>query len=191
MKNIYVADTKKLQSLLYLCLVLSGCVEHSRKSLCVNSLFLDKKLTRYLHKIISKWGQCEKCIDAWIHLIRAKRIEAPGLLPFLTLHHPPTLEGSACPTENSCSSKNCTHLDYFQSELLHNIYMWHTGIVHWNKIKPVLVQLTQHHPVICAPKYYKTQIRTLWLLRSLRRRKICVGGQKLHFTHFRQKNTTT
>ena len=32
-------------------------------------------------------------------------------------------------------------------EFLHNMYLWHAALVHTNQLKPVLVQLTQHHPV--------------------------------------------
>ena len=37
----------------------------------------------------------------------------------------------------------------------HNIDMWHAGILHHNKLKQILVQLTQHHPVIRASISYE------------------------------------
>ena len=57
------------------------------------------------------WVQYEKFKAAWINCIRNKRIKVPGRPPFLTLHHPPTLEASTCPTKNYFSFKNYTQLD--------------------------------------------------------------------------------
>ena len=151
----HVNITKNLQSLLYLCRLNSGCFKHDSKFPCGKSLFQYMTLTRYLHRIISTWGQYEKSIEAWVHHIRNLRIQAPGCPPFLTLHHPTTIEAYTRPTKKSYSSKNFTQLDYIPSDLLHNIGMWITGFEHLNKLKPVLVQLTQHYPVLCAPTSYK------------------------------------
>ena len=151
----HVNVTTSFQSLIYLCLVLSGCVKHSRKLLCENSLFWDNKLARYLHHTMTTWGQSEKSIAAWIHHIRIKMIQYPGLPPFLVLHLPPTLEASTRPTKNSCSSKNCTHLDSLLFDLLHNIGIWHADLVHCNKLKPLLERLTQNHPVLRVSTSYK------------------------------------
>ena len=90
-----------------------------------------------------------------IHRIRNKMIHPPGIHPFLTLHHPPTLESSNLPIKKSCSSKNYTQLDSLTLDLLHDIGMLHAGLVHCNKWKPVLVRLTQHHPYLRASNSYK------------------------------------
>ena len=94
-------------------------------------------------------------IAACINRIRNKRIHAPWRPPFLTLHHPPTLESSTRQSKNDCSPKNCTQLDSLPLDMLHNICMWDAGLVHSNKLKPVLVELTQHHPVLHASTSYK------------------------------------
>ena len=94
LQNLHVNVTMHVKSLLYLCLVLSGCVNHSRKFTCGNSLLLDKTLPRYPHRTISMWVQYEKAIAEWFHCIRNKRIQSPGLPLFLTIHHPTTLEAS-------------------------------------------------------------------------------------------------
>ena len=99
--------------------------------------------------------QSNKSIAACIHHIRNKRVQAPVRPPFLSLHQPPTHEASTCPTLKNRDYKNHTQLDSLPSELLHNIEMWNTGHVNYNKVKLVLFQLTQHHPVLCAYKYYK------------------------------------
>ena len=98
----------------------------------------------YHHRIISTWVQYEKSIAAWIHHINNNKILAPGRPPFLTLHHPLTIEAS------TCSYKHCTQLDSLPSKTLHNIGIWYLGTIHCNKLKSVLVRLTQHHPVLCA-----------------------------------------
>ena len=59
-----------------------------------------------IHRNIPTWSQSEKSIAAYIHHIRNKSIQDPGLPPFLTIHHPPTLEASTRSTKNACSSKN-------------------------------------------------------------------------------------
>ena len=86
-----------------------------------------------LHCTISKWGQSEKTIAAWLHSISTKRIHALGRPPLLTLHHPPTLEYSARPTKNSCSSKIFTHFNYLPLDLIRNIGMCNVGLVHYKK----------------------------------------------------------
>ena len=108
-------------------------------------------LTRCIHRNIYTWFQYEKAISTWLQHIRTKIIQAPGCHPFLTLHHPPTLEASTSPTKLNCSYKTFTQLDYLPLELLHNIDMQHEDIVHCKKLKPV----TQHHPVLCVSTSYK------------------------------------
>ena len=110
---------------------------------------------RYLRRNISTWGQSEKYIEAWIHFIMNKSIQAPGRHTFLMLHRPPTFAASASPTKKSIYSKNFIQLDSLLSYLLHNICMWHAGLLHCKKLKPVLVQLKQHHPVLRASMSYK------------------------------------
>ena len=68
--KLHVNVTKHLQSPLYLCLVLSGCVKHGSKSPCGNYLLRDNTLTHYLQNTMSMWSQFEKSKAAWIHLIR-------------------------------------------------------------------------------------------------------------------------
>ena len=104
---------------------------------------------------MSTWVQYEKSIASCIHRIRNKRTHSPGRPPFFTLHHPPTPEASTCPTFTNHSYKNCTQLDSLPSELLHNIDMWRAGLVNHIKLKPVLVQITQYYPVLCASTFYK------------------------------------
>ena len=99
------------------------------------------------------WGQSEIFIAACIQHIRHKKIQAPGRPPVLTPHHPPTLEASTLPTKK-CLYKNFTQLDFLPLELLHKIYMWHEGLVHHNQLKPVVVKITQHHPVLSASTAY-------------------------------------
>ena len=100
------------------------------------------------------WVQYEKSTAAWIQRIRNKSIQAPGIPTFLITHHPPTLESSTSPTK-TFSHKKCTQLDSLPLELLHNIDMRHAGIVNHKKLKPVLVQLTQKHPVLFEYTSYK------------------------------------
>ena len=107
-------------------------------------------LTRCIHRNIYTWVQYEKAISTWLQHIRTKIIQAPGCHPFLTLHHPPTLEASTWPTKKSCFSKSIPQLDSLSLDLLRNIGMWYLGLVHCNKLKRVLVQLTQSHLVLCA-----------------------------------------
>ena len=117
--------------------------------------FWNKTLTHYHHRTMSMWVQYEKSIAAWLHHISNKFIQAPRKSPLLTLNHTHTLEASTCPTKNNCSSKNCTQLDSLPLEHLHDSDMWHAGIVHYKKLNPVLVRLTQHHPVLRASLSYK------------------------------------
>ena len=91
--------TTNVQSLLYLCLVLSGFVKHNRNFPCQNLLLWDRTPTRYNYRIMSTWGKYEKSIKSWVQCIRNKRIKAPGRPHFFILHHPPTLEASTFPTE--------------------------------------------------------------------------------------------
>ena len=39
--------------------------------------------------------------------------------------------------------------------------MWHAGLVNSNKLKPVMVRLTQYHPVIHASTSYKLKYAPL------------------------------
>ena len=123
-------------------------------SLVAVHLFRDRKLMWYHQRNMSTWGQSEKYIAAWIHSIRDKSINASGRTTFLTLHQPPTLEASTHPTK-TVPYKNFTQLDSLPLGLIHNIYMWHASLVHCNKLKPVLVQLTQHCQFICTSTSYK------------------------------------
>ena len=100
------------------------------------------------------WGQTEKFIAAWIHHISNIRIKAPRHPPFLTLIHPPNLEASTRPN-NKNSYKNFTQSYSLSLELLHNTDMWNEGPVHINNLKPLLVQLTQRHPVIHVSTSYE------------------------------------
>ena len=104
---------------------------------------------------MSTWGQSERAISAWIQRIMTKRIHSPVRPPFFTINHPPTLEDPTCPTKKSCSSKNYTQLNYLPSDLLHKIGMWQAGLVHNNKLKPVLARLAKQNPVLRSSKYYK------------------------------------
>ena len=155
MPEIISFQTKNLQILLCLCLVISGFLKHNRTFPCGNSLFRDKILTHYHHYTMSTWGQSERAISAWIQRIMTKRIHSPVRPPFFTIHHPPTLEDPTCPTKKSCSSKNYTQLNYLPSDPLHKIGMWQAGLVHNNKLKPVLARFAKKNPVLRSSKYYK------------------------------------
>ena len=189
---------KKIQSLLYICLVLSGCVKHSMKFPCGISILQYKTLTQYIHHTISTWEQYEKTISSWIHRIRTIRIHYPRRLNFLILHYSQTLEDSTCPTKRSYSSKTYTQFYYLPSEILLNIGIWYAGIVHRNKLKLVLVLITQHHPVLCAHKSYKLKyvpfeyllnynvIKYAWEVRHLRPHKYnhnCKWGKDQMIKH--------
>ena len=154
-KNLHINAATNLYILLYICLVLSGCVKHSSKLPCEKTLFWAKTSTRKLHRTMSTWGQSEKSIAAWIHFISTKRIQDPGRTPFLTLYHTYNLEASTLPTKNSCTSQNCTQFNSLPPDLLHNISMFHAGLVHHNKLKPVILWITQQNPVSLVPKSYK------------------------------------
>ena len=136
--------------LLYICLILSGCVQQHSKFSCGNSLFQVQTLMYYPHLTMFTWGQSDRYISAWIHGISTKQIQTPGCLPFLTLHHLSTLEYSTIPTKKFCSSKNFTQFDSLPLDPLHNIGMGYAVLVNRNKLKPVLEQLTQHNPVLRA-----------------------------------------
>ena len=110
---------------------------------------------------MSMWVQSEKFIDAFLHGISTKSIQAPGRPPFIMLHHPPTIEASTRPTKKSCYSKNCTQFNSLPSDLLYNIFMGHAGLSCRKKIKPVLVQLTQHNPVLRLYKSYNSNMSHL------------------------------
>ena len=119
-------------------------------SLVPNHFLWDKTLMHYHQCTISTWSQTDKAISAWIHRTSNRRIKAPVCTPFLMINHPTTLEYSTLPTKNKYPHKNCTQLDSLPSEILHKIDMWHAGLLHHNKLKQVLVQFTQHPPVLCA-----------------------------------------
>ena len=138
-----------------ICLVLSGGVQEHSKFPCGDLLFWYNTSTHDLHSTMSKRGQYYKSIAAWLHYIITERIQAPGFSPFLARHHLTTLEASTHPTKKSCSSKNCTHFDSLSAYLLQNIYMWHSGLLYFNKRKPFLLRLTKYHPVICYSTSYK------------------------------------
>ena len=53
LKKLHVNVTKHLQSPLYLCLALSGCVKHSSKSPCGNYVLWDNTLTHYFKHTLS------------------------------------------------------------------------------------------------------------------------------------------
>ena len=100
-------------------------------------------------------GKSEKYLAACIHRIATKRIHTPVRTPFLTLHHPPTIEDNTLPNEEVLFLQKSTQFDSLPSDLLHNIEIWHACIVDCNKLKPVSAQLTQHNPVLCVSKSYK------------------------------------
>ena len=150
---------------------------------------------------MSMWVQTKTYIVAWIHCIIHKRIQAPWRPPFLTIHHPPTIEASTCPTKK-CSYKNCTQLDSLPLELLHNIDMWHASIVNCKKLKRVSLLLKQHHPVICAstsnklkyvPFYYYTHyyhIKYVWAYRCLGHHNSFHGWGKEKLSNMKPYNVT-
>ena len=148
-KNILVNSTTNFQSLIYFCLLLSGCVNQHRKYPCGNPLFQVQTLMHYLHRTMSTRGQSDKAISAWLECIRTKRIQSPGLPPFLTLHHPPTLESSTGLTKNYFPSKNCTQFNSLPSNLLHNIVMGNAGILHHNK-KIIITTHTKQSISLCV-----------------------------------------
>ena len=86
-----------------------------------------------IHLTMYMWEKYDKAIAAWLHRINTKRIHVPGRPQLLTLHHPPTLEAYTWPNKKSCSSKKWTQFDSLPSNLLHNIGMWHAGLVNHNK----------------------------------------------------------
>ena len=74
---------------------------------------------------------------------------------FLPHATPPTQPWSFHSPNQKNSYKNCTKLDLLPLELLHNIDMWHVGLVHRNQLKPVLIRIIQHHPVLCESAAYE------------------------------------
>ena len=151
-----------MQSLLYPCLLLLGCVNHSKTSPFGNSFLWYKPLTHYLHCTMSTWVKYEKTIVTWIRCIMNKRIQAPGRPPFLMQHHPPThpwcLHFS---NKKVLFLQKITPLYYLTLYLLYNIGMWNAGIVHHKKLKPLLVWLTQHHQVLRTSTSYKLKYSPL------------------------------
>ena len=143
-----------MQCLRYLCLVISSFKKQRRKSPRGNPFLQAQILTHYIYQTMSTWGQYEKSIAALIHHIRTKMTQTPGQHPLLIWHHPPNLEDFIRLTKNSCSSKNCTQFDSLPSDLLHNIDMWNLGLVHRNKLKSVLDQITQQNFIIFASTSY-------------------------------------
>ena len=77
-------------------------------------------------------GQYDKFIAAWIQCISNKIIEIREGPPVITLQHPPTFEACTCPTK-TIPYKRYTHLDFLPLGLIHNIDMWHVGLVHLNE----------------------------------------------------------
>ena len=166
-----------------ICLLISGCVKQCRTFPYGNSFFKIQTLTRDLRRTMSTWGQSEKAIDPGIHHIKTKIIQAPGRPPFLTLHYPPTLEVSIFPTKRSCFSQNCTQFDSFPSDILHNIGIFHMGLVHCNNLKPDLAQITQNNPIIFMSKSYKLKyvpFTTKWITTSSN---MCGWTDALALTH--------
>ena len=110
-----------------------------------------------LQRTMSTCDQYDKDIFEWIQPISKERVKSSGRPPFLMGHHPPTLEVSTQTNKNYCSFKNFTHFDSLSSDLLHTIFIWNLGLIHHNKIKPVLARLTQHKTIICTSTSYKTK----------------------------------
>ena len=94
------------------------------------------------------WSKYEQSMAEW-------RIKVPGHPPLRNRNHPPDLESSTCPTKTYRPWKNCTQFDTLPSELLHNIDTWHSGIIHCDNFKPVLVRLTQRNPLFFPTNPYK------------------------------------
>ena len=129
--------------------------------------------------------QCPKAYSLWGGVVPSPSI---GKQPFAQL--------------KKISYKNCTQLDSFLSELLHNISIWKVGLVHQNKLKPVLVKITQHHPVICVSMSYKLKympfnyfmnydhIRYVWADRCLVPHKYDHKWGNNEFSNMSQYNVT-
>ena len=78
----------------------------------------DKTLTKYHNQTMSTWDQTVKSTGAWLQHISNIMVNAPRRPPFLTLHHPPTLEASICPNKNVALLKIAhswipSHLKFF------------------------------------------------------------------------------
>ena len=89
LKKLHVNATKNMQSLLYICFLLSGCVKYNKKFPCGKSLFREKTLTHYHHRTMSGLSQYKKYIAAYIHCRSTKNIQATGRPPLIMIHHPP------------------------------------------------------------------------------------------------------
>ena len=117
----------------------------------------------YLNCTMSVWGKLKPTNSpetvwgnpGWGDFDPEWRIKVPGNPAILNRHHPPTLEVSTCPTKRSHSSKNFTHLDTLPLETLHTIDMWRFIILHHDKFKKVLAQITQNNPPLCSTRSYK------------------------------------
>ena len=98
------------------------------------------------------WGQSDKSIKSWLHHISTERVQALGCTPLFTLHHPPTYPPLKLPLAQLKinSYKNYAPLNFLPLELLYIFDIWYAVILNFNQLKPVLVQLTQHHSVIRA-----------------------------------------
>ena len=72
--------------------------------------------------------------------------------PHATPTTPPWIFHSTKNKKISC--KSCTQFDFLPLEFLRNIDMCHEVLVHHNQLKPVLLRLIQHHPVLCASTAY-------------------------------------
>ena len=104
-KKLHVNATTNLQSLLYLCRLVSGCVNQRRKFPCDNKTLWVKNSMRDILCPMLTWGKSEKSIYACLHHTRTKIIQAPGRPLLLMLHQPTTLEAYTCLTKKYCSYK--------------------------------------------------------------------------------------
>ena len=109
---------------------------------------------RLTHIHCTMWVQYETSMTAWIQHIIHARIKSPGRATFLTWHRLTNLEYSTWPIKKNCLSINSTQLYSLPLDLLHEIYMCHLGLVHFNKLVPALAQLTKQNTIICAFKSY-------------------------------------
>ena len=126
-------------------------------SLVETHFFRFQTFTLDIHRSMSMLGQSKKYIAACLHHIRTERIQAPGRPSFLMCHHPTNLEASTRLTKSYCSSKNYIQFNSLPLDLLHNNSMGHSGLVHHNKLKPVLEQLTKHNTVLGVSNSYKLE----------------------------------
>ena len=126
-------------------------------SLVETHFFRFQTFTLDIHRSMSMLGQSKKYIAACLHYIRTERIQAPGRPSFLMCHHPTNLEASTRLTKSYCSSKNYIQFNSLPLDLLHKNSMGHSGLVHHNKLKPVLEQLTKHNTVLGVSNSYKLE----------------------------------